>query len=94
MTLSKPRMRKSKNEDCLELFKRIKEVRVESGLTQGALAKQAGISLPTLKRIEKGEISISLEKLLRIMEFLGLELTYKDGSLTTPPEKEDSFDAW
>ena len=41
-------------------------------LTQEQLAVLIGISKPTLNHFEQGKLSISLEKAIRILKFLGL----------------------
>ncbi len=43
-----------------------------SGLTQAQLADRAGVSVNTLRRLEKGDGGITLENLLRVLRGLGL----------------------
>lgn len=43
-----------------------------SGLTQVQLADRAGVSVNTLRRLEKGDGGITLENLLRVLRGLGL----------------------
>lgn len=54
-----------------ELGRRIARYRLNKNLTQGALAKEAGVSLPTLQRIEYGR-STQAANLIRILRVLGL----------------------
>lgn len=42
------------------------------GLTQAQLAERAGISRPTVRRLETGDGAISLENTLRILRALGI----------------------
>lgn len=42
------------------------------GLTQAQLADRAGISRPTVRRLETGDGAISLENTLRILRALGI----------------------
>jgi DNA-binding XRE family transcriptional regulator len=48
------------------------EFRIEQGLTQAALAKQAGIGKRTLERMEAGN-SCQTSALVRVLRVLGLE---------------------
>ena len=53
----------------------LKEVRAEQGLTQAQLAARAGVSRPTLARMEtlaKGDMSVSV--LVRLLEAAGYDL--------------------
>jgi transcriptional regulator with XRE-family HTH domain len=57
-----------------ELGTRLARFRVDAGLTQQALAEQAGVSKRTLERIEAGEPSQlpSLIRILRVLDLLHL----------------------
>ena len=55
-----------------ELGRRIRALRLARNLTQGALAREAGVGLRTLRRLEAGD-SPSLDSFLRIVA--ALELT-------------------
>ena len=50
---------------------RMRQARLKQNITQQSLAEAAGISLSSLKKIEKGEIG-SFDSLLRVMRTLGL----------------------
>lgn len=54
-----------------ELGKRAQQYRVGMNLTQGELAKNAGVSQRTIERLENGS-SVQLEKMLRILRALRL----------------------
>ena len=48
----------------------LKATRLKQNITQQSLAKASGVSLSSLKKIEKGEIR-SFDSLLRVMRMLG-----------------------
>jgi transcriptional regulator with XRE-family HTH domain len=54
-----------------ELGRRLARTRLERNLTQAELAAQAGVSKPTLERLEAGETT-ALSTFLRIIRALGL----------------------
>lgn len=54
-----------------EIAARLKEYRLRRNLQQKEVAENAGISLDTVARFERGE-SIALEKFLRILRVLGM----------------------
>ena len=49
---------------------RLKAVRLKQNITQQTLAKESGVSLSSVKKIEKGEIR-SFDSLLRVLRMLG-----------------------
>ena len=50
---------------------KVKSTRLKQNITQQSLAEAAGVSLSSVKKIEKGEIG-SFDTLLRILRTLGL----------------------
>lgn len=50
---------------------RLKQTRLKQNITQQRLAEEAGVSLSSVKKIEKGEIG-SFDTLLRVLRILGL----------------------
>ena len=57
---------------CLqELAARLSRLRLNRNQTQAALAREAGVSLRTVVRMEQGE-SVQLTNLLRVLRVLGL----------------------
>ncbi len=54
-----------------EMGRRLSQYRLNQNLTQAALATSAGVSLPTVQRIESGD-STQTATLLRILRALGL----------------------
>ena len=53
------------------LAKMIRDTREQKGLTRNNLAEKAGVSVPTLRKLEK-DASVSVEVLLKIILVLGL----------------------
>lgn len=51
--------------------KKIKELRIEKGLSQQSLAENCGISRSNLNRIENGKGEASIETLLKLSKVLG-----------------------
>lgn len=63
----------SDEEIMLELCRRLRLLRQNNGISQGDLAKDARVSLSTIKRIESGEIgNMTLGVLLRILRATGM----------------------
>lgn len=52
----------------------LREARLRAGMTQRAVAARAGVSQPTVARIEAGEVHPSLERLLELVRACGLDL--------------------
>ena len=52
----------------------VREARRRAGLTQRQLALRAGVSQPTVARIESGEASPSFERILELVRAAGLDL--------------------
>jgi putative transcriptional regulator len=55
--------------------KQIQERRRLLKITQGDLSEISGVSLRTIKSLEKGEVNPTVEILTRVLEPLGLKLT-------------------
>ncbi len=62
---------RSNNAILVELGSRLKEYRMRKSLTQKDLSKNAGISLDTVVRLEKGG-SVSMEKLVCVLRVLDM----------------------
>ena len=60
----------------MELREVVKERRGVLGISQIDLAEMAGISLATVKDIERGVGNPSMKTVLRILEVLGLEMKF------------------
>ncbi len=54
-----------------ELGRRLQRHRLDQNVTQARLAREAGVSTPTLQRLEAGS-SVQLVSLLRVLRALGL----------------------
>lgn len=59
----------------VDLGKQLYEARIESGLTQEALAEKAGVSRRWLIELEKGHYNAQLHKVLAVAAALGYDLT-------------------
>jgi DNA-binding XRE family transcriptional regulator len=64
-----------------EVAKTIKELRVKNELSQGELAKAAGIDRKTINRIENGHFSPSLDTFFRICYALSAKPAELVGSI-------------
>ena len=53
-----------------KIGERLKAVRLKQNITQQTLAEESGVSLSSVKKIEKGEIG-SFDSLLRVFRTLG-----------------------
>lgn len=66
----------------------IREARRRQKVTQSALAEATGIGRSTLSQIENGTITdIGIRKILRVLDYLGLELTTRPQG--APPTLEE-----
>ena len=61
--------------DILELGQAFRAARIEHRLTQQEVAQQAGVSVPTVSRFERGDLlEMGVVKLLTLFNLVGLEL--------------------
>lgn len=60
----------------MSLHEVMKERRKVLALSQNDLAEMAGVSLATIKDIERGKGNPSLSTVARIVDILGMEITY------------------
>jgi transcriptional regulator with XRE-family HTH domain len=56
-----------------ELGGRIRAARLRRRMTQATLAARADVSLPTIRKLEKGDPTTSLATMVRALQVLGLE---------------------
>jgi transcriptional regulator with XRE-family HTH domain len=56
-----------------ELGARIRAARLRRRMTQATLAARVDVSLPTIRKLEKGDATTSLATLARALQALGLE---------------------
>lgn len=61
----------------MEVRNVVKERRKELGISQVDLAEMSGLSLATIKNIERGEGNPSYETISRILEVLGMEISFR-----------------
>ena len=59
-----------------ESGRRIQNLRKQKGLTQGQLAEKLNISMCTIGRIERGEQGLSIDLLIEISVYLGVQTDY------------------
>jgi len=62
---------------AFELGRRVRELRVQQGLSQTELARRAGMTQPALARFEAGGTVPTLPVLERLARALGAELTVR-----------------
>ena len=78
----------SDEEIMLELCRRLRLLRQNNGISQGDLAREAGVSLSTVKRIESGDIgNMTMLTLLKILRTTGM-LEGVAGLVTEVPSPE------
>ena len=61
----------------MSLRKVIKARRKVLGISQQDLAEMSGISLPTVKDIERGLANPSLSTISKLLDVLGMEIVYR-----------------
>jgi transcriptional regulator with XRE-family HTH domain len=71
-----------------KIGKEIRQLRKSRKLSQAELAKAMGMSRTTIGQIENGTVrEIGVRKLIRVLEFLGLELRLRPAG--RPPTMEE-----
>ena len=60
----------------MDLREVMKPRRKTLSITQNDLAEMAGVSLATVKDIERGKANPSMSTVLEILDVLGMEITY------------------
>ncbi len=55
----------------------IRSLRKKNGLTQVEFAKRAGVGLRFLRELENGKITIRMDKLMQVLDFLGYHMELK-----------------
>ena len=66
--------RNTLNPDLTRLARILKNCRIDAGMTQQALADASGVGLKVIRTLEQGNDGVSLEKLMQLLDFLGLEI--------------------
>lgn len=57
---------------------KVKEIRKSQGMTQSELAMVSGVGIRFIVDLESGKPSVQMNKVLNVLEALGLELEIKD----------------
>lgn len=78
---------------AMQLGKRIRRARVDSGLTQNELACRARVGLNYIPRLERGEFVPSVESVFRIASVLGVSLDEVCGRVPAPRDLVGAVDA-
>jgi y4mF family transcriptional regulator len=75
----------------IDISLQIKKLRKKNGLTQIEFAKRAGVGLRFLRELENGKMTIRMDKLMQVLDFLGyhLELKRNEPLLTTEHDETD-----
>lgn len=76
-TKKAPRQRRKAN-GLPPIAATITHLRMATGLTQVMLARDTGLSVPTISRLEKGDLRISAKNLERLLNFFGMTLAAVD----------------
>lgn len=67
---------------------RLKELRLEMGITQKELATIVGVGRTTISEYESGKIVPSQQKLLKIAEYFGVSVDYLTGVSNAPHNQQ------
>ena len=67
----------AKAKHIIEINSQIARLRKKLGLNQVEFAKRAGIGLRFLRELEQGKVSVRLDKLMQVLDFLGCHLELK-----------------
>ncbi len=59
----------------ISIGKKIKQLRIEAGLTQEAFADRAEIHRSYIGEIERGEVDIALSSLMKVSQALGVTIS-------------------
>lgn len=79
------------NQYIVNISSQIKKLRKNNGLTQIEFAKRAGVGLRFLRELEGGKMTVRMDKLTQVLDFLGyhLELKRNEHQHSTDNEKTD-----
>lgn len=78
------------SQDLIEIGNRIQNRRAEACLSQKAVAREAGISVVTVSRIEGGQTAMSIEIFIKLVQILGADA---DELLGCAPAADDRIHA-
>ncbi len=68
---------KNLHQNIKEISLQIKHLRKKNGLTQVEFAARAGVGLRFFRELEQGKVTIRIDKLMQVLEFLGYHLEIK-----------------
>jgi y4mF family transcriptional regulator len=68
----------------------IRSLRKKNGLTQVEFAKRVGVGLRFLRELENGKITIRMDKLMQVLDFLGYHLELKRNEPQRISEHEET----
>lgn len=71
-----------------ELGARLRDQRLQLGLSQTELARRVGVSRHTLMRLEHGKAGAEIGLVLKMLRALDLELDVRSARATRPREEE------
>lgn len=71
------------------LNKKIQSLRKNAGLTQTEFSKRVGVGLRFVRDLEQGKVSVRMDKVNKVLEFLGhhLEVISDHGQPDVPKSK-------
>ena len=61
----------------INISSQVRSLRKKNGLTQIEFAKRAGVGLRFLRELENGKVTIRMDKLMQVLDFLGYHLELK-----------------
>ena len=75
----------------INISSQIKKLRKNNKLTQVEFAKRAGVGLRFLRELENGKMTVRMDKLMQVLDFLGyhLELKRNEHQYAANDEKTD-----
>ncbi|MDB2447223.1 helix-turn-helix domain-containing protein [bacterium] len=68
----------------------IRKSRKKLGLTQDQLAARVGVSIGFYRKLEGGETSLQFAKILRVLSFLNVDMTFVENNKEEPRVEADS----
>ena len=79
------------NPYIMNISLQIRNLRKKIGLTQMEFAKRAGVGLRFLRELEHGKVTVRMDKLIQVLDFLGyhLELKRNEPQYTAKHKKID-----
>lgn len=76
-------MKQKRLHQCImDISLQIKNLRKKIGLTQIEFAKRAGVGLRFLRELEHGKMTVRMDKLMQVLDFLGYHLELKRNEKT------------